>query len=148
MNTLIPTKTGQSDIRYQSSEAVPLNNSTGIQVEDLSEPLAPTPSRLDRCADIGRGSLYSMRTIGSAMFSTGLTANLCRHMMNNPHPKESEGLLIGLGLASYLGATTASAYISTSTAERRESVKQSLRDAVVPAIVSFSVYLALSHGTI
>ncbi len=146
MNTLTPTKTGQSDIRYQRSEAVPLNPSTGIQVDDLTGPAAPDPDRLSRCTGIVHDTLYAARVTGSAMFSTGLTANICRHMMNNPHPKKSEGLLIGLGILSFLsGAVGQASMLST---QRRESIRKAFKDAVVPALVSFSVYLALSHGAI
>jgi len=151
MNMSIPTKsatgpTAPQDVGSAHSEAMPLVNSGSIQVEDLSEPLAPTPYRLSRCAEIGHGALYAARVTGSTMFSTGLTANICRHMMNNPNAKKSEGLLIGLGILAFL--TGAVGQASTVSSERRETIKQSLKDAVVPAIVSFSVYLALSHGAI
>jgi hypothetical protein len=146
MNATISDQSGQGTPRYQTIDTEAPNSSASIQVGDLSQPFAPEARRLSRCAEVRHGTLYAARVTGAAMFSTGLTANICRHMMNNPNPKESEGMLIGLGILAFL--TGAVGQASTITAQRRDSIKQSLKDAVVPAIVSFSVYLALSHGAI
>ena len=130
-----------------TGESIPLVDSNTIQVDDLSTPLAPSPNRLTRCGTITHGLMYCDRVIGAGMFSTGVTSEICRHMMNNPNPKTSTGLLIGLGATAYLAGVIGSA-CQTSSAERLESIRQSLKDAVVPSLVSFSVYLALSHGVI
>ena len=144
--------------RGTGEEARPLFGSLNVQIDDSSLSDEPGPRLLQRWTTFGHGALYASRAFGSAMFTTGITSHVCHNMMDSPHHKENEFLLISLGTVSYLTGAICSALTSTErcgaaftppgSIQCMESVKQSLKDAVVPAIVAFSVYLALAHHAI
>ena len=130
----------------QNKEAADQTDTTTIQIDELTR--APGRNHLTLAGRVRAGLLYSARAGGAAMFSTGVTSEICRHMMDNPNRKASTGLLISFGAGLYVAGLVVGYATRQNYAARWDSIQQSLCDAVVPSIVAFSVYLALSHGDI
>ena len=105
---------------------------------------APCARLLGMVSSVRDNIRYGLRVIGAGLCSAGLTGLGCAAMMDSD-ATAAQTVLVTVGAGAYIAGSYP---IFEPVYYRSEYLRQSLKDAVVPALTAMSVYLAKAHEVI